>query len=82
MNVVRLAEFKNRELVAVCRELLRLAEKGEAHGLAFVVKLGRRCHRPGLAGDYSRNPEEALSAALRIKDSLLTHNPDDETNVN
>lgn len=71
MNVVHLAEFKNRELVAVCRELLQLAEKGEAQGLVFVVKLGRKAHRPGLCGDYSRNPAEALAAATRLKQRLL-----------
>jgi hypothetical protein len=78
MNVVRMTEFRNRELVAVCRELLRLAEKGEAQGLAFVVKLGRRSHRPGLVGDYTRNPEEGLAAAFRLRDSLLSYTPDDE----
>lgn len=72
MKVIHLAEFKNRELVAVCRELLHLAEKGEAHGLAFVVKLGRKSHRPGLCGDYSRNSAEALRAAIQLKQSLLS----------
>lgn len=78
MNVVRLAEFRNRELVAVCRELLQLAERGEAHGLAFVVKLGRKSHRPGLCGDYSRNPAEALMATTRMKDRLLQDEDQDE----
>lgn len=78
VNLVSLAEFKNRELVAVLKELTQLAERGQAHGLAFVVKVGRRGgHRLGLAGDYRRRPDEALSAAVRLKEMLL-HDPDDE----
>jgi hypothetical protein len=76
VKLVSLAEFKNRELVAVLKELLQLAENGQATGLAFVVKIGRRSNC-GLSGDYRRSPEEALSAAVRLKEHLL-HNPADE----
>jgi hypothetical protein len=78
VNLVSLAEYKNREVVAVLRELTQLAEKGQARGLAFVVKVGRRGgHRLGLVGDYRRNPDEALGAAVRLKEMLL-QDPDDE----
>lgn len=78
MNVVRMQEFRNRELVGVLRELLQLAERGTVSGLAFVVKIGRKGHRSGLTGDYSRNPDEALSAAVRLKERLLQEPSDEE----
>jgi hypothetical protein len=78
VNLVSLAEYKNREVVAVLRELTQLAESGHAHGIAFVVKVGRRGgHRMGLAGDYRRYPNEALSATVRLKEMLL-QDPDAE----
>jgi hypothetical protein len=81
MNLVRLSEYRNRELVAVLKELLNLAEDGHASGMAFVVKIGKT-HRGGLAGDYRRNPDEGLSAAARLKHQLLQPadvDDDDET---
>jgi hypothetical protein len=71
VKLVSLTEYKNRELVAVLRELLELAEGGAAHGLAFVVKLGRGDHRAGMAGDYKRRPEEALSATFLLERHLM-----------
>lgn len=76
MKLVSLAEYKNREVVAVLRDLLAMAEKGQAQGLAFVVKMGRAVHRGGLAGDYMRNPDEAVSAAVRLKQQVLA-DPDE-----
>lgn len=71
MQLVRMAEYKNRELVSVLKELLSLAEGGSAHGLAFVVKLRKGVHRAGAAGDYRRFPEEALSATFRMERYLM-----------
>jgi hypothetical protein len=56
--------------------LTHLAERGQAHGLAFVVKVGRS-HRLGLSGDYRRHPDQALAAAARLKE-LLLQEPDEE----
>ena len=78
MNVVRMQEFRNRELVGVLRELLQLAERGSVSGMAFVVKVGRAAHRAGLTGDYSRNQDEALSAVVRLKERLLHQDQEDE----
>lgn len=68
--VVNLSEFKNREVVAVCRELLRMAEEGEATALAFVVKTGPRTHQAGMIGDYVRSPAEAMSAVFKMERHL------------
>lgn len=62
----------------MCKELLRLAEEGDATGLAFVLKLGRGDHRGGLSGDYRKNPDEALAAAVRLKMSLMQHREEEE----
>lgn len=78
MRVVSLAQYKNRELIAVLREMLHLAEDGHAHGLAFVLKMGPKRHWSGLTGDYSRNPDEALPAAVRLKDRIAHEEPEDE----
>jgi hypothetical protein len=62
----------------VLKELLDLAEAGQAHGLAFVVKIGHRKHLSGLTGDYARNADEALPAAVRLKERLLQEDAEDE----
>lgn len=78
MRVVSLVGYKNRELIAVLKDMLQLAESGQATGLAFVLKAGRKRHWSGLTGDYARNPEEALSAALRLKERLMSEDLEDE----
>jgi hypothetical protein len=71
MRIVHLGKYRNRDLVAVVRALLDLAEEGTATGLAFVVKLGQADHRGGMAGDYRRHPDEALSATFRLERLLM-----------
>lgn len=78
MQVVKLARYRNRELVDVLKGLLELAEDGTAQGLGFVVKLGRGNHRTALVGDYSRNPDEAMMAVIRLKDRLVEDSEFDE----
>jgi hypothetical protein len=71
MQVVVLAEYRNRKVVAAAKELLELAELGALRGLTFVAKLGPGDHRAGIVGDYRHHPEEALIAAMRMKERLL-----------
>lgn len=78
MKLVSLASYRNRELVGVLKGLLEMAENGHAQGLAFVVKVGRGAHRTGLAGDYRRHPDEAVSAAVRLKEQVLLDPADEE----
>lgn len=70
MNVVSLSRFRNKELVAILRELTELAERGQITAHAFVVKFGPNDHRAGVSGDYKRNPEEALTATFRMERRL------------
>lgn len=46
------------------KELTRLAESDELHGLVFVGKFGGADHRAGSCGDYRRWPAEALTATF------------------
>lgn len=70
LNVVRMGEFRNRELVATLKEMLELAEAGKILGHAFVVKLGPGDHRGGVSGDYKRSPAEALTATVLMERQL------------
>lgn len=82
MHVVQMSAYRNRELVAVLRELLAMAEADQAHGLAFVVKLGERSHHAGTAGDYTRYPEQAMAATFRLERHLMQGRaPFDGTNA-
>jgi hypothetical protein len=71
MKLVSLDEYKNRAVVAALKELLKLAERGDCQGVVFVAKMGARDHRAGLAGDYQRCPEEALSATFQMERHLM-----------
>jgi hypothetical protein len=75
MHVVRLAQYRNRKVAAVLRELLDLAEAGHLHGIAFVGKFGRNDHRAGVAGDYKDRPDEAMSATFRLERHLMKGQP-------
>jgi hypothetical protein len=75
VKVVSLQRHRNRALVAVCRELLQHAEDGDLQGLCFVGKFGRGDHRAGLAGDYKRNPSEALTATFMMERFLTDELP-------
>jgi hypothetical protein len=71
MHVVQMAQYRNRRVVAVARELLELAEAGGLHGQIFVAKLGPRDHRAGIVGDYEEHPEQAVFAAGRLNQRVL-----------
>jgi hypothetical protein len=70
LNVVEMAGFRNRELIATLRDLLDLAEAGAIMGHAFVVKFGPGDHRAGFSGEYKRQPAEALTATFMLERHL------------
>lgn len=72
MHVVELRRYRNRKVVAVAKDIVTLAEAGDLHGIAFVLMLGPHDHRAGIVGEYQRHPAEALLAALRLKQRLLS----------
>lgn len=65
-KVTTIAEWRNRETVAVIRELLAKAEAGEVLGLAFAVNNGEMSHGIGLTGVYREDPIQTLAIAARI----------------
>lgn len=70
MQVVNLAQYRSREVIAALRELLEAAEAGEIRGLAYVVKVAPGDNRVGLAGVYKQCPEKALKAAFKLEKEL------------
>jgi hypothetical protein len=67
--VVNLAEFRNRDTLAVLRALIERAIRGELFGLAVCAL------RPGhediyFTGMYLADPAKAVNAAARIKTRL------------
>lgn len=79
--LVNLSAYRNRKVVAVVRELLELAEKGEAVGIAFVVKLKRSGHHAGIEGDYRTDPDQALPAAVRLKQAIMDNQAEERQGV-
>lgn len=76
LRVVRLAAYRSRGVVAVLKDLLKLAEVGDVQGLTFVAKFGPGDHRAGIAGDYRRSPEEAMSATFKLERALRQDMPE------
>lgn len=56
------------------------AKEGKLRGLAFAVKTGPKRHRIGFAGDYWRDPVEALGCITRMayKANQLISSRDDD----
>lgn len=75
MHLVKLSEYRSREVVAAIKELLEAAEAGEVRGLAYVVNMGPGDDRAGLAGEYRRFPEKALQATFALERHLARTGP-------
>lgn len=70
MNITKIAEYKNRNTVAVLEELLQQAKHGDITGFAFACKLGETLHGIGLTGDYRADPIQGLSITARLQHLL------------
>lgn len=71
MHLINLAEYRSRKIAELLEGMSKLARVGEIRGVAFVAKFGSRDHRAGRAGDYRRNPEEALIAANLLENEII-----------
>lgn len=65
-NVVRIVEYKNRDTIAVCREIIAKAERGEVTGMLFALRLGDFDHGIGATGSYLKDPISGLAVAGRL----------------
>ena len=75
MELVKLDEYRNRDVIEAARRLLESAERGEIRGLVFVVKVAPGDNRAGVAGEYKRYPEKALQATFQLERLLARTEP-------
>ena len=69
-QVVYLAEYRDQELLRVCRAIKRRAERGAAKGLLFVLVDERGGVDVGAVGSYCNDPRTALRASTALLNAL------------
>lgn len=67
MAVIRITEYKNRDVVSLLREALQMALDGKVTGVCLAMKYSELEHGTALAGDYSDDPTPVLSVLSRIE---------------
>lgn len=68
--VVQIGDFRGKETVAVLRELLVKASRGEVAALGFNVEFKDGTQKTGFTGRYRADPAEALRVANRMSQQL------------
>jgi hypothetical protein len=66
MAVVRITEYKSRDVVTLLREALGMALKGQIRGVCLAMKFDDSHHGITLAGEYSDDPTDVLAVTSRI----------------
>lgn len=76
MHVVKMSEFRNRDVLEELETLVELArKKGRVEGLTYVIALDDGQHLAGMAGEYKRHPEKALQATFMLERHLARTGP-------
>lgn len=70
MAVVQLGDYRGKETMAVLRELLVKASRGEIAALGFNVEFKDGSQRTGFTGKYKLDPAEALRVANKMSQRL------------
>jgi len=70
MISINLLERQKVELVTTIEDLLLFSREADLRSLAFVMQIGPREHRLGLAGGYLRRPTDAYMALLLLEQKL------------
>jgi hypothetical protein len=65
-KIVRIVEYKNRELIEFLEELTEKAKNGEITGLAAAIKINEWHHGMVLLGDYATNPGTANAVVGKL----------------
>jgi DNA polymerase III sliding clamp (beta) subunit (PCNA family) len=68
--VVHLGDFRGKETVAVLRELLVKASKGQIVALGFNVEFKDGTQKTGFTGKYKSDPAQALRVANKMSQRL------------
>lgn len=65
-----LVEFRSQEVIATIEDLAVYCKTHDARSIAFIVQVGPREHKLGLAGGYSRRPADAIGALNLLERKL------------
>lgn len=65
-EILKISEYRNRELISFLDELSEEARKGEVIGLAFAIVRKDCMHGIGVVGHYRDNPLLASGVISRL----------------
>jgi len=68
--VIQLGDYKGKETIAVLRELLVRASRGEVSAFGFSVEFKDGSQKTGFTGKYKVDPQKALKVANRMSQRL------------
>lgn len=69
-NVIRIIEYRNKDTIAVCEEIIEKAKRGEIVGMLYAIRLNDFDHGIGATGKYRDDPISGLAAAGRLLNVL------------
>lgn len=81
MQVVRMDEYKNREILSVLDHLASQARKGEIRGLAFCARNRNGGEEIGVSGDYRTDPAQAVNVACKMSWRLTKMQDEQEAGI-
>lgn len=78
MKLIKMAEYRSRETVAILSNLLAQAERGELAGLAVCAKPLNGKEQVLFTSHYRKDPAKAAYAAMQFCVQLAQSDADDE----
>lgn len=72
-SVVRLNDFRNRDVIRFCEQLLQKAISGEITGLIYTARLNDEDHAVSAIGVYAKDSAIAIPAMARMSEALASH---------
>lgn len=66
MTVIRISEYKNRDVIGLLSEALEMAKAGKVTGVCLAMKYDPGHHGIALAGEYYDDPTDVLAVLARI----------------
>lgn len=72
-SVVNINDFRNRDVIRLCEQLLQKAISGELTGLIYTARLDDEDHAVAAVGCYARDPMVGLPAMAKMAAILESH---------
>jgi hypothetical protein len=72
-TVVRLNDFRNRDVIRFCEQLLQKAIAGEITGLIYTARINEVDHAVSAIGVYAKDSSVGLPAMARMAEALELH---------